>query len=295
MNSLALQRRIFIISFLFIPILLLLAFVVYPTIDLFRMSLTSWDGLTATKEFIGLENFKKIIFESPDVWNSLKNNWIYFYVHALFIPIELVVAMILDSKIKGSKLFKSITFLPYIINGVAIAYAFQFFYSPFNGALNETLKALGLENMQRSWLGEEGVVNYSLVAISLWKYSGFHVILFLAGLQSIPRELIEAAVVDGANAFQRFLRIVIPSITLVIEFILFHNMRGALQVFDIPFVVTGGGPGYASSTFTVYTLATAFTYNSFGLASAMGVTMLFMIIILSWMQNKIFHFGGKRL
>lgn len=295
MNSIALQRKIFIISFLSIPILLLLAFVVYPTIDLFRMSLTSWDGLSSTKEFIGLENFKKIVYDSPDVWNSLKNNWIYFYVHLLFIPLELMVAIILDGKIKGSRVFKSITFLPYIINGVAIAYAFQFFYSPFGGALNEILKAAGLENLQRSWLGEESIVNYSLVAISLWKYCGFHVILFLAGLQSIPKELIEASVMDGANAFQRFLHIIVPSITLVIEFILFHNMRGALQAFDIPFVVTGGGPGYASSTFTVYTLATAFTYNNFGMASAMGVTLLFMIIVLSWIQNKIFHFGGKRL
>jgi len=295
MNSLAFQRRIFIISFLFIPLLLLLAFVVYPTVDLFRMSLTSWDGLSSTKEFIGLENFRKIAFESPDVWSSLKNNWIYFYVHALFIPLELMVAIILDSNIKGSKLFKSIIFLPYIINGVAIAYAFAFFYSPFNGALNEILKVVGLENLQRSWLGEESIVNYSLVAISLWKYCGFHVILFLAGLQSIPKELIEASIVDGANAMKRFLHIIIPSITLVIEFILFHNIRGALQVFDIPFVVTGGGPGYASSTFTVYTLATAFTYNNFGMASAMGVTLLFTIILLSWIQNKIFHFGGKRL
>ncbi|MCX7711881.1 MAG: sugar ABC transporter permease [Clostridia bacterium] len=295
MNSLARQRNIFIISFLFIPMMLLLAFVLYPTIDLFRMSLTSWDGLTTTKEFIGLENFRKILFESPDVWNSLKNNWIYFYVHALFIPLELMVAILLDSKIRGSKIFKSITFLPYIINGVAIAYAFAFFYSPFNGALNEILKSIGMEGLQRNWLGEESVVNYSLVAISLWKYCGFHVILFLAGLQSIPKELIEAAVMDGANAIQKFLHIIVPSITLVIEFILFHNMRGALQVFDIPFVVTGGGPGYASSTFTVYTLTTAFTYNNFGMASAMGVTLLFMIVILSWLQNKIFHFGGKRL
>ncbi|MHB8062270.1 MAG: carbohydrate ABC transporter permease, partial [Ruminiclostridium sp.] len=113
--------------------------------------------------------------------------------------------------------------------------------------------------------------------------------LFLAGLQTIPAELIEASVVDGANAFKRFISITIPSIKTVIQIILFLNIRGALQVFDIPFVTTGGGPGYASSTFTVYTLTTAFTFNNFGMASTMGVTLMFLIIILSGIQNKIFN------
>jgi raffinose/stachyose/melibiose transport system permease protein len=294
MNSLGTQKKIFIISFLFIPVVLLLAFVVYPTFQLFRMSLTSWDGLTKVKDFIGLSNYKKMFFDSPDVWYSLRNNGVYFFVHLLFIPIELIIAIVLDSKIRASHFFKTVVFLPYIVNGVAIAYAFAFFYSPYNGALNETLKLFGLGFLQQSWLGNSHIVNYSLAVISLWKYSGFHIVLFLAGLQSIPGEILEAAVVDGANAIQRFFKIIIPSIKTVVEIILFLNIRGALQVFDIPFVVTGGGPGYASSTFTVYTLATAFTYNSFGMASAMGVTLLFIIIILSKVQSSIFNLGRDK-
>ena len=296
MNSLAIQRKIFIVCFLFVPVLLMLMFVVYPTVDMLRMSFTNWDGMSSVQEYVGFTNYIKMFLESEDVWLSLKNNWIYFYVHSLFIPLELIIAVMLDSKIRGSRFFKTVVFMPYIVNGVAVAYAFSFFYSPFNGALNEILKVLGLGALQQNWLSSEGIVNYSLVAISLWKYCGFHVVLFLAALQSIPRDIVEASIVDGANAVQRFARIIIPSILVVIQFVLFHNVRGALQVFDIPFVTTHGGPGYASSTFTLYTIDTAFKYNSFGMASAMGVTLIILIIVLSWLQDRLFinlARGGK--
>ncbi len=291
MNTLAHQRRIFIVSFLIIPVILLGMFVVYPTIQLVINSMTSWDGIAAVKEFTGLENYRKMFFESRDVWLSLKNNSIYFFVHLLFIPLELAIALVLDSKIKARDFFKTVTFLPYVVNGVAIAYAFSFFYSPYNGALNEILKGMGMEWAIQNWLSNEHIVNYSLVAISLWKFSGFHVILFLAALQSISKDILEAAVIDGVNAVQKYFKIVIPSIALVIDFILFHNMRGALQVFDIPFLVTQGGPGYASSTFTLYTIDTAFKFNSFGMASSMGVTLLVIIIFLSWIQKRLFGLG----
>jgi len=293
MNTLAVQKRIFIVCFLVIPVALLLLFVVYPTIQLFLNSLTSWDGISVTKEFIGLKNYKDMIFNSQDVWTSLKNNAVYFIIHLLFIPLELMIAIILDSKIKASGFFKTITFLPYVVNGVAVAYAFSFFYSPYNGALNEILKAVGMDWATQNWLSNEKIVNFSLVAISLWKFSGFHVVLFLAGLQSIPKDILEAAVIDGASSFQKYTNIIVPSIALVIDFILFHNMRGALQVFDIPFLVTQGGPGYASSTFTLYTIDTAFKYNNFGMASTMGVTLLIMIIILSYIQKSMFKKLGR--
>jgi multiple sugar transport system permease protein len=293
MNTLAVQKRILIVCFLVIPVVLLLLFVVYPTVQLFLNSLTSWDGISATKEFIGLKNYKEMLFNSQDVWTSLKNNAVYFIVHLLFIPLELMIAIILDSKIKASGFFKTVTFLPYVVNGVAIAYAFSFFYSPYNGALNEILKSVGMEWATQNWLSNEKIVNFSLVAISLWKFSGFHVVLFLSGLQSIPKDILEASVIDGANSFQKYVNIIVPSIALVIDFILFHNMRGALQVFDIPFLVTQGGPGYASSTFTLYTIDTAFKYNNFGMASSMGITLLIMIIILSSIQKRMFKALGR--
>lgn len=282
-----LNRTIFIVVCMVLPVTLFGFFVIYPALDLFRMSFTEWDGLSDEQNFIGLRNYQQMIFNSPELLGSLKNNGLYFFVHLLFIPIELFIAVLLDSKIKGANIFKSISFMPYIINGVAIAYAFSYFFTPYSGALNQILTTLGLEGLIQNWLSNPKIVNYSLVSVSLWRYTGFHIVLFLAGLQSIPKDIVEAATIDGANFLQKFRFIIIPSITLVIDFVLFSNVRGALQAFDIPFIMTGGGPGYASSTFTLYTLKTAFDFNDFGMASAMGVAIIVMIIVVSYIQNKL--------
>ena len=281
------ERNRFITLALIVPVALLLCFVVYPIIELIRMSFTDWDGLSLTKTFIGLQNYKEMLFDSPNLWISLKNNGLYFFIHLLVIPVEIILAIILDTKFRGSKFFKTTTFMPYIINGVAIAYAFSFFYSPVNGGLNELLKMLGMEGFIQNWLSDPKIVNYSLAAISIWKYSGYHIVLFLAALQSLPQETIEAAVIDGANSWQKFRFILLPGITIVLDFVLFSNVRGALQVFDIPFVITSGGPGYASSTFSLYTIDTAFKYNNFGMASTMGITIMFLIIVITLTQSRI--------
>lgn len=292
-NTMKLQKNLTLVSFLAIPVLLLSLFVVYPLARLLQLSFTDWDGLSKTFNYIGFGNYVKMLSDSPEVWISLKNNWIYLYVHALFIPIELMIAVVLEGKIRGSKFFKTVTFMPYIINGVAIAYVFSFFYSSEGGALNTIMGQIGLGGLVQRWLSDEKIVNYSLVAVSLWRYCGFHIILFLAGLQSIPHDLYEAAMIDGANVLQKFRFITVPSIRTVIEIILFLNVRGALQVFDIPFLITRGGPGYASSTFTLYTLDTAFQYNNFGMAATMGINLLILIMIVSWLQKRIFNLRGE--
>lgn len=146
-----------------------------------------------------------------------------------------------------------------------------------------------LESLIRSWLSDPKIVNYVLAFVSLWRFSGYHIILFMAALQSIPQDVLEAAEVDGANTWQLFKYIQIPAIMLMVDFVLFDNIRGALQVFDIPFVMTAGGPGYASSTFTLYTIKTAFTFSNFGLASTMAVAIMAMIVLIYVVQNYLIH------
>lgn len=296
MNHLYKKRNQFIYTCLLVPILLLIMFVVYPSLDLIRMSFTDWDGLSLKQHYIGVQNYITMILQSPDLWLSLKNNFVYFFVHLCAIPLELMAAVMLNTKFKGAKFFRSMTFLPYIINGVAIAYAFSYFFSPINGAFNAILTAMGLKGAIHNWLSDADIINYVLSSVSLWKYSGYHIIMFIAALQSIPQDIMEAATVDGANAWQKFKAIQIPSIQLVIDFILFDNVRGALQIFDIPFVMTNGGPGYASSTFTLYTINTAFKYNNFGLAATMAVTIMILIILVYTIQSlfvKVVR-GGER-
>ena len=266
MSSLARKKRNFIIVALIIPTVLLICFVVFPAIDLFKMSFTNWDGISASSDFIWFDNYKSM-FHNVDLWQSLRNNAVYFVVHLCMM-----------------------VFMPYIINGVAISYAFSYFFSPVNGAFDAILKALHMGMLSgHGWLSDPGIVNFVLAFVSLWRFSGYHVVLFMAALQSLPQDVQEAARVDGANAWQMFKFIQIPAIMLMVDFILFDNIRGALQVFDIPFVMTSGGPGYASSTFTLYTIETAFSYSNFGLASTMAVAIMVMILVIYLVQNKIIH------
>lgn len=288
MSKLSRKRKQFIVISLVIPLLLLIAFVVFPAIDLFKMSFTNWDGYSSSSKFIGIDNYISML-KNSDLWLSLKNNAVYFVVHLLMIPVELGFAVLLISKLRAAKFYKTMVFMPYIINGVAIAYVFSYFFSPINGAFDSILQVLNLEGLIRNWLSDIKIVNYVLSFVSVWKYSGYHVILFMAALQSIPKDLEEAAKVDGATTFHIFKFIQVPAIMLMVDFVLFDNIRGALQVFDIPFVMTAGGPGYASSTFTLYTIKTAFTFSNFGLASTMAVAIMLLIIVIYIIQNKIIH------
>ncbi len=297
MNSLERQKKIFIVTSLVIPMALLIGFVMVPAFDLIRMSFTDWDGYSKSYEVIGIENYISM-FKNKDLWQSLRNNAVYFFGHLLFIPIELMFAVLLTSKLRAAKFYKTMVFMPYIINGVAISYAFSYFFSPINGAFDEILTVLHLESLIQNWLSDPKIVNFVLTSVSLWRFSGYHVILFMAALQSLPQDVQEAARVDGANAWLMFKYIQIPAIMLMVDFVLFDNIRGALQVFDIPYVMTSGGPGYASSTFTLYTIDTAFKYSNFGLASTMAVAIMVMIVVIYVIQNKIIHGvvlkGGKK-
>jgi len=288
MSKLSRKRKQFIFISLVVPMLLLIGFVVFPAIDLFRMSFTNWDGYSSEKDFVAFSNYIAM-FQNKDLWMSLRNNAVYFVIHLLMIVVELAFAVLLTGKLRAAKFYKTIVFMPYIINGVAISYAFSYFFSPINGAFDAILETLHLESFIRSWLSDPKVVNYVLAFVSLWRFSGYHIILFMAALQSVPQDTLEAAKVDGASTWQLFRYIQIPAIMLMVDFVLFDNIRGALQVFDIPFVMTAGGPGYASSTFTLYTIKTAFTFSNFGLASTMAVAIMFMIILIYVVQNYLIH------
>ena len=278
------QKRILLTCFLAIPTLLLLVFVIYPTVKLITISFTDWDGINPTWNFVGLKNYNQV-FQRRDIWQSLKNNNLYFIIHLFFIPIEMYLAMLLDRYIRKSEFFKTIVFMPYIINGVAIAYMFSFLYSSEDGVLNGLLALLQMGKVR--WLSDPQIVNYSLVIVSLWRFTGIHIILFLAGLQSINKDMLEAALIDGASVFQQFIKIIIPNMKSILSIILFLNVRGALMVFDIPFVMTSGGPGTSSTTFALHTVKTAFEFSNFGLASAMAIVLIIAIIIISMIQNLV--------
>ncbi|MGL4898299.1 MAG: carbohydrate ABC transporter permease, partial [Cetobacterium sp.] len=169
------QKKLLLITFLFIPTVMLLSFIIYPALKLVYISLTDWNGISESYNFIGFENFKTL-FTSKSLWTTLKANSIYFTLHFLLIPVELYIAFLLDRFIKGSEFFKSIFFMPYIINGVAVAYMFSFLYSSEDGVLNAALELMKMSKI--GWLSDPEIVNYSLAGVSLWRFTGMPIILF---------------------------------------------------------------------------------------------------------------------
>ncbi len=293
MNKKNRNKNLFIFCGLAIPTLLLVLFVLYPMVELIHISFTNWNGATPTKEYVGLKNYKKMLFDSPNVWLSIRNNITYLIYDMVALVIALFLANTLNTKFFGNRFFRSIIFLPFILNGVAVAYSFSYFLSPINGGLNEILKAIGLGGTIKSWLSDKSIVNHSLSMVSVWKSIGYKVVLFIAALKSVPEDQLEAARVDGANAFARLRYIQIPSIWTVIQFLIFTSIVGCMQIFDLPFVMTQGGPENASSTFTLYSINSAFTYSNFGFAAAMAVLMIVIIIVIYTIPAGLFKLIRK--
>lgn len=289
MKSLAFQKKMLLCCFLLIPMLLMLAFVVYPAFDMVRISFTNWNGSSSQYGYIGLSNYEKALFHSPDVWLSLKNNLLYLVVSLIFVPVEIVLSVWMNAKFRGMNIFKSIVFLPYIINGVAISYMFSFFFSPENGGLNGILSLLGMDWAIQNWLSDVTIVNFSLASVFIWRNVGFFVVLFISGLQTISEDMLEAATIDGATESEKFIYIIVPNLKRTIEIVLFMNITWCLQIFDIPFIMTSGGPGHASSTFSTYAIETAFTYNNFGLANAMSIILVCIMIFVLILQKKLMN------
>lgn len=277
------QRKFIIALFLLIPLTLLFVFTYLPAINMISYSFTNWKGYGA-KKFIGLENYINI-FSDPEVFSVLKNSLYYFVGGLIQLALAFVFAVIINSKIKGKSFFKSLFFFPYLINGVAISLMFLFFFQP-NGTLDTVLSMLGLDSIIRQWLGDAHYVNFSLAFTSIWRFFGYNFIIFLGALQSISDEVLEAADLDGAGDWQKIRYIYIPSVKRIIQLNLILNISGAISVFEIPYIMTGGSNG--SSTFVIETIKTAFTYNKVGKASAMAVIVMLIVAAVALIQNIFF-------
>ncbi|MGO4106240.1 carbohydrate ABC transporter permease [Paenibacillus sp. YAF4_2] len=278
------QRYLILFGFLTIPVLLSLTFSYYPAISLIYYSLTDWSGLGWDMNFIGLDNYKEI-FTKPEVFGALKNNLYYFIGGLVQVALSLYFAVILTGKLRGRNGFRAMLFIPYVLHSVATVIMFKNLYHMEYGSLNVLLGSIGLESWQQAWLGNKHLVNFSLAFISMWKYMGLNMVIFIGALQSIPSDLYEAASIDGANSRQKFRFITLPSIRKVMELMLILTLTGALEAFDIPYVMLLGAND--TSTFVIKTVDTAFKYQNFGLASAMAVVLLIMVLIFIVIQRKL--------
>ncbi|MFB9177994.1 carbohydrate ABC transporter permease [Dactylosporangium sucinum] len=269
--------------FLLVPLTLLVVFTYIPVVNMFWYSVTSWDGLSPTQEFVGLDNYVEIATR-PELFGVLKVSLYYIGGSVVQIVLALYFATILSFDTRFKNLFKGIIFFPYLINGVAIGMIFLFFFQP-GGTLDAALSSVGLGSLSRQWLGDPDVVNWSLAGTSVWRYLGLNFVLFLGAIQSIPAHLYEAAELDGANRWDQFRHLILPGIRPVVGLSFILAVSGSLSVFEIPFIMTGGAN--ESETFVIQTVNMAFKYYKLGLASAMAVVLLLIILLVTWVQRRV--------
>jgi len=268
--------------FLALAVGLLLLLTYWPAVNLLYYSFTDWDGLDQTKNLIGVDNYIEV-FTNPEIFRVFVVALYYFAATFVQMGIALYFASILSFRTKFSNFFRGIIFFPYLINGVAIAFMFQYVFTP-GGTLDTVLAWVGLTDTPH-WLGDPAVANWSLASTSVWRYTGLNFVLFLGAIQSIPAELYEAADLDGASKWQQFWAIILPGIRRLVALMLILGIAGSLNAFETPFIMTGGANGTA--TFVITTVQEAFVYGHVGLASAMAVVLLVIVLLVTWIQRKV--------
>lgn len=270
-------------AYLLVPLGLLLTFTYIPVGNMLWYSLTSWDGLDPQKEWVGLDNYFQI-FTRPELFQVFIVSLYYLVGSIAQMALALYFATILSFKTRFRNFFKGVLFFPYLINGVAIGFVFLYLFQP-GGTLDTVLAASGASNEDIHWLGDRDVINWSLAATSVWRYMGLNFVLFLGAIQSIPSELYEASEIDGANRWHQFRYIIAPGIKRITSLSFILAISGSLAVFEIPFIMTGGANG--SSTFVIQTVQMAFEFRKVGLASAMAVVLLLIVLIATWIQRRV--------
>jgi raffinose/stachyose/melibiose transport system permease protein len=254
--------------------------VVAPIFQAFHYSGYKWSGLSTPTDFVGLDNYKRA-FNDPVFIGALKHNGIIIALSlAVQLPFALGIAWILNQRLMGRALLRLLFFAPFVLSEVVTAVVWSLILQP-KGLADHTLTAIGAESLIHDWLADPSIVLYSLFVVISWKYFGFHMVLYLAGLQQIPRELEEAAMIDGATTRQVFRHITLPLLGPTIRISVFLSIIGAIQLFDLVWVMTGGGPVDASNTMAVYMINHGFKRFEFGYASAVAVIMLVISLIIA--------------
>jgi ABC-type sugar transport system permease subunit len=265
--------------------ILFVVFMGYPLISSLVMSLYEMRGFQS-RIFVGIGNFIDL-FRDPIFWKSLKNTS-YFAVGTLTLqlPIALLLAILLNSKyVRGKNVLRLAFFAPVLVAGVFVAIIFNIVYDERAGLVNNEFLVWGKEI---GWLNEENYVMPAVILTGVWQWAGFNMIYFLAGLQGIRQELYEAAAVDGANWWQAFLHVTLPSLRPVIAFVFVVSMIGSLQLFDLPYILTNGGePADAGSTIVMYLYKNGFQFMRLGYAATIGWVLFFIIAVISIVQLKL--------
>lgn len=289
MNKVRMKKKTDKIAYLYILPLLVLSFalVYYCIIDTVVVSFTDWDGMSDSFTFIGLTNYIKMLADKT-FWTSVVNN-IIFFVGTVFVQafVGFVLAVLLKKKLFGSNVFKAIYFLPIAMATSIITAIFRIIMDPTNGSLNQFLRAIHLEGLTQNWLGDPKIALFSVIIVNIFQWMGFSMITYYAALMSLPDDVYEAAKIDGAGFWRTTFSVTLPMVKGTTNVLIILGIVGSLKTFDIVKLLTGGGPGRATTVMNTYLYEKAFNDFNAGGAASIGVAILVIAMIMSFLQIKL--------
>lgn len=286
MNS-VFSNKTAIAIFILPTLLLFCAIVLIPIFVSSYYSLLDWDGV-GKGTFIGLNNYIDM-FNDSRVLNSIKNS-LLFAAASIFIqlPISLLLALILASKVKGESFYRTVYFIPVLISTVVIAQLWSKIYNADYGLLNTLLESVGLSNLAQDWLGQKDTALAASFIPTLWQYVGYHMLLMYAGAKSISQDILEAAKIDGASRIRTALSITIPLMKPILKVCLVFSVIGAFKVFDLIYVLTNGGPFFTTEVPSTLMYTTIFDTYKYGYGSAISVFIILECLVFTVIINKLF-------
>jgi raffinose/stachyose/melibiose transport system permease protein len=250
-------------------------------------SLTEWNGISKAPEFIGFQNFARIVSGSPDFLRALwfTARYSFFFILCSNV-VALALAVALTRKFRLANTLRGMFFVPYIMSMTIVGFIWKFIFSQGFEKLSE-ITGWGVWNL--SWLGDANLAFWSIVIVGVWQSLGFYIVLYIAGLQAVPPDVLEAAQIDGASGTQRFFRVVLPLLGPSITTCVFMSLTNSLKVFDIILALTKGGPGGATYSATLEIYREAFQNNHYGLGSAKAIVFFGLVLILTQLVLKLFE------
>lgn len=270
-------------------------FTIVPMASVVYFSLTKYNGFVGTPEFVGFDNFIRIFSGDERIMGALGHTGIYafFYVFVQIV-VAFLLAVLLERAIRGASFYRAAFFLPVVISSVAVAFTWSFMFDPNAGSINTLLRSVGLDALAQDWLGNYDLALYSVILVDLWRNIGFSIVIFIAGLGTIPVETIEAARIDGAGRWAMLRHITVPLMQPTIILVAVLAINGALRAFDTVYLMTGGGPGNQTELYMTLAFDKAFVNRQFGLSSAMSILVVLVLVPIAILQSRIGDDGAPR-
>jgi ABC-type sugar transport system permease subunit len=279
-------RRISPYLWILPALLLYTVFKLAPLVGGFYLALLRWDGIEAPV-YVGLRNFERM-FGDIRLFGALWNNIQYALGTVVGkIVISLFIAVLLHQELRGRVIYRTALFMPVVMSFVVVGILWSWILNNEFGLVNNLLRSIQLPFLALDWLGNPSIALFSLIIVDIWKWYGFHMVIFLAGLQAIPVELYDAARVDGASRWHQFTRVTLPMLGPVMVVNVTISLMGALNVFDIPYIMTEGGPANSTNVLALHTYLQAFKFNRIGYGTALSYALITLVTIVALVQLRI--------